>query len=89
MAMSPAGLGPENNCAGEDQQLLQTTGPASHQRGRPTSANQQVSDSGKNLVMCPRWGLTPRQTLRLTVGPNIILMWTLTFWELRSAGSQY
>jgi hypothetical protein len=28
MVMSPAGLGPENNCAGEGQQELQTTDPS-------------------------------------------------------------
>jgi hypothetical protein len=33
MVMSPAGLGPENDCAGEDQQELQTTDPSSRQRG--------------------------------------------------------
>jgi hypothetical protein len=27
--MSPAGLGPENDCAGEGQQQLQTTAPSS------------------------------------------------------------
>jgi hypothetical protein len=31
--MSPAGLGPENDCAGEDQQQFQATDPSSHQRG--------------------------------------------------------
>jgi hypothetical protein len=40
----PAGLGRENDCAGEDQQQLQTTDPASRQRGRPTSTNAQLSD---------------------------------------------
>jgi hypothetical protein len=29
MVMNPAGLGPENDCAGEDQQHLQTTDPFS------------------------------------------------------------
>jgi hypothetical protein len=30
--MSPPGLRPENDCAGEDQQLLSTTDPSSRQR---------------------------------------------------------
>jgi hypothetical protein len=33
MIMSPAGLGPENECAGKDQQKLQMTDPSSRQRG--------------------------------------------------------
>jgi hypothetical protein len=33
MVMSPAALGPENYCAGEDQQQMQTTDPSSRQRG--------------------------------------------------------
>jgi hypothetical protein len=33
MVMSPAGLGPEKDCPGEDQQQLQTTDPSSCQRG--------------------------------------------------------
>jgi hypothetical protein len=33
MVMSSAGLGPENDCAGEDQQQLQTTDPSSLDRG--------------------------------------------------------
>jgi hypothetical protein len=32
MVMSPAGHGPENDCADEAQQELQTTDPSSHQR---------------------------------------------------------
>jgi hypothetical protein len=31
--MSPAGLGPENNCAGENKQQLQMSDPSSRQRG--------------------------------------------------------
>jgi hypothetical protein len=30
------GLGPEKDCAGEDQQHIQKTDPFSRQRGRPT-----------------------------------------------------
>jgi hypothetical protein len=33
MVMGPAGLGPKNDCAGEDQQQLYTTEPTYHQRG--------------------------------------------------------
>jgi hypothetical protein len=57
MVLSPAGLGPENDCAGEDQQQLQTTDPPSRQRGRPTTRNLQLSNSNKNLVLVPRQGL--------------------------------
>jgi hypothetical protein len=31
--MTPAGIGPQNDCAGEDQQQLQTTDQSSRQRG--------------------------------------------------------
>jgi hypothetical protein len=33
VVMSPAGLGPENDCAGEYQQQLRKTDPPSRQRG--------------------------------------------------------
>jgi hypothetical protein len=33
MVMSPAELGAENDCAGEDQQQLETTDPSSRQKG--------------------------------------------------------
>jgi hypothetical protein len=53
MAMSPVGLGPKNDWAGDDQHRLQTTDPSSRQRGRHTSTNPQMSDSIKNLVVGP------------------------------------
>jgi hypothetical protein len=55
--MSPAVIGPENDCAGEGQQQLYTTDSSSRRRGRPTSTNQQLSDSNINLVLGPRWVL--------------------------------
>jgi hypothetical protein len=79
--MSPVGIGTVNDCAGEDQQQLQTTDPSSRQRVRPTSANPELSDSNKNLVLGPRWGLTPRQTGRLT-GRNITLTLNLLSVQL-------
>jgi hypothetical protein len=57
MVASPKGLGPDNDCAGEDQQQLQTTDPSSRQRERPTSTNPQLSDNNKDLVVSPRWVL--------------------------------
>jgi hypothetical protein len=45
--MSPVGLGPENDCAGEDQQQLQTTEPSSRQRGcyiRTITASVQLEN---------------------------------------------
>jgi hypothetical protein len=41
MATGPMGLGLENDCAGEGQQELLMTDPASRQRGRPKSTNPQ------------------------------------------------
>jgi hypothetical protein len=54
MVASPKGLVPENDCAGDGRQQLQTTDPSSLQRERPTSTNRQLSDSNKNLVVSPR-----------------------------------
>jgi hypothetical protein len=47
VAMSPAGLGPENDCAGEGQQKLQTTDPSSRQKGcciRTITASVQLEN---------------------------------------------
>jgi hypothetical protein len=47
MVMNPAGFGPENDCAGEDQQQLYTTDPSSRQRGcyvRAITANVQLEN---------------------------------------------
>jgi hypothetical protein len=71
MAASPTGLRPENDCAGEGQQLLQTTDPSCRQRERPTSTNPQLSDSNKNLVVSPRWVLYSKTDWQTSVGRNI------------------
>jgi hypothetical protein len=47
VVMSPAGLGPENDCAGEDQQQLKMTDPSSRQRGcyiRTITANVHLEN---------------------------------------------
>jgi hypothetical protein len=47
MVMSPMGLGPENNCTGEDQQQLCMTDPSSRQRGcyiRTITASVQLEN---------------------------------------------
>jgi hypothetical protein len=49
------------------------TDPSSRQRGRPTLTKQEISDSNKNLVLGPTWGLTPGLTGRLTVSRNVTL----------------
>jgi hypothetical protein len=72
MVMSPAGLGPENDCAGEDQKQLQTTDPSSRQKGRPTLTNPQMTETKVD------GSLTPKQTSRLTIGRNITLSSTLS-----------
>jgi hypothetical protein len=43
MALNPAGLGPEKDCAGEVQQQLKTTDPTTAQREPPKSTNAQLS----------------------------------------------
>jgi hypothetical protein len=45
----------------------------SSERERPTSTNQQLSDSNKILVVSPRWVLYSKQTGRLIVGRNMTL----------------
>jgi hypothetical protein len=57
MVASPNGLEPENDCAGEALQQLQTTDPSSRQKERPKSTNPQLLESNKNLVVNPRWVL--------------------------------
>jgi hypothetical protein len=49
--------------------------PTSRQRGRPASAKPQMSDSNKNLVLGPIWGLTPGLTGRMPIGRNATLIW--------------
>jgi hypothetical protein len=53
------------------------TDPSSRQRERPTLTKAQLSHSNKNLVLGPRWGLTPRLAGRLTVRCNFTLTSTL------------
>jgi hypothetical protein len=57
MVASPNGIGPDNDCAGEAQQQLQTTDPSTRQRERPTSTNPQLSESNQDLVVSPKWVL--------------------------------
>jgi hypothetical protein len=79
MVASPTGLGPENDCAGEDQQQLHTTDPSSRQRERPTSTNPQMSDSNKKPGGKPQKGALLQE--RLTVGRNIRLRLSLASCE--------
>jgi hypothetical protein len=62
----------------------QTTDPSSPQRGRPTSTKPRLSWQHKNLVLGPKWGLTPR----LTDWPSVVLWLWLWIWltwsEIRS-----
>jgi hypothetical protein len=50
VVVSPAGLGPENDCAGEGQQQLQTTDPSSPLRGCYTR-NMTVSVQLKKMLV--------------------------------------
>jgi hypothetical protein len=62
MAMRAAGLGPENDYAGEDQQLLE---------GVPHQQTRNCLTVIKIWSRATDWAFTPRQTGRLTVGRNI------------------
>jgi hypothetical protein len=47
VVMSPAGLGPENECSDEGQQQLETTDPSTHHRGyyiRTITASDQLEN---------------------------------------------
>jgi hypothetical protein len=59
MLMSPAGLTPEKDYAGDAQQKLKTADPTSRQTGRSTSINPQlpkiIEEEGEKLVAVPRW----------------------------------
>jgi hypothetical protein len=61
MVISSAGFGLENDCAGDDQQLLYITEPSSRQRGcyiRTMTARVQL----KNLLLLVSRGLATRRT---------------------------
>jgi hypothetical protein len=73
MVMSPNGLGPEKDYAGEGQQHIRKTTPSSCQRRRPTKTRPYLSKSNKYLVMSPTWGSTLRLTDWLTVNCNVTL----------------
>jgi hypothetical protein len=77
MAVSPSGLGHENDCAGEIQQKLRATDQSSRKRGLPKSTKTQPSGSNRNMVLGPIWGLAGP----LTVGHNIILTLPWVCWE--------
>jgi hypothetical protein len=47
------------------------TDPSSRQRGHSIATKPCMSDSNKNLVLGPKWGLTPGLIGRLTVGRNV------------------
>jgi hypothetical protein len=68
----PRGSDPKTT-VGEGQQQLQRTDLSSWQRGRPTSTYPLLPYSNKHLVLCPRWGLTPKQTGRLAISRNVTL----------------
>jgi hypothetical protein len=57
MATSPKGLGPENDCAGEDQQQFVNDRPVLSSERVPKPTNVQLSDNNKDLVVSPRWVL--------------------------------
>jgi hypothetical protein len=61
VVMSPAGLGPENDCPGEDQQLVNDRLVLSSERA--PHINKLTTDSNKNLVLGPRRGLGTKTDL--------------------------
>jgi hypothetical protein len=57
-------------CTADFDRVKGQTPPAVRE-GAPRWQNRKLSDSNKNLVLGPRWGLTPRLTGRLTFGCNV------------------
>jgi hypothetical protein len=59
MVMSPAGLRAEKDCAGENQQQLETTDLTSRQRGTPHQQTRNCLKNNKRkkkkLVPGPKW----------------------------------
>jgi hypothetical protein len=74
MVVSPTGLTPKKDCAGEAHQQLNITDPSSRQIGCPSINMSQLSEEnfheieGKYWSRVPDNGLIPGQTGRLTVG---------------------
>jgi hypothetical protein len=63
MIVSPAVLGLENDCAGEDQQQLQPADPPYRQQGQPILTSPQLFESNIYLIFGHRW-LADRSTDR-------------------------
>jgi hypothetical protein len=70
----------------EDQQQFSSVNdtPILLSERAPPSTKLQMSDSNKNLVLGPRWGLTPRLAGPLAVGHNVTLILTLTSVQFAS-----
>jgi hypothetical protein len=76
MVMSPTGLRPEKDCAGEASQQLLSTDSSFRQGGCLTSRYPQIykdNDNKETWSRAPDAFLTTKQTGRLTVGRNITL----------------
>jgi hypothetical protein len=65
-----------SNCKRQTRPLVIESTP--HQQTR------NLSHSNKNLVLGPKWSLTPRQTALLDIGRNIILTLSLEKLVLES-----
>jgi hypothetical protein len=71
--MIPAGLGPENDCAGEDSSNCKRQTRPLVREGVPYQQIRKCLTVLKNLVISPK---IPRQTGRLTVGRNITVQFS-------------
>jgi hypothetical protein len=57
VVMSPAELGPENDCAGEDSSNCKRQTRPLVRGGAPYQQTRKCLTIFKNLVISPRWGL--------------------------------
>jgi hypothetical protein len=55
--MSPMGIGPENDCAGEDQTAIEYGRSVLSPERAPHINKPQLSDRNKNPILSPRWVL--------------------------------
>jgi hypothetical protein len=87
MIMSPARLGPENDCTGEDQQQLYDSPVLSSERGVGHQRTRKCLTVTKIWCWAPNLELYTKSG-RLSVGHNVTLTLTLTCCSKRTAAVQ-
>jgi hypothetical protein len=76
VVVSPAELGPENDCAGEDSSGCNRQTRPLVREGAPYRQARKSQTIIKIWSYAPDRGLIPRETGRLTVGRNITVLFS-------------